>query len=87
MCISLPTLATVRVVGLFAGIMTHHVGYTLLFEQALHVVDPAVSIPYWEYTIECKIAAHCYTAVVAPASRRLILISQRRRRYLFSLKR
>eukprot|EP00903_Cladosiphon_okamuranus_P013777 g12823.t1 len=35
-----------------AGIMTHHVGYTLLFEQALQVVDPSVSIPYWEYTIE-----------------------------------
>ncbi|CAM9701035.1 unnamed protein product, partial [Laminaria digitata] len=35
-----------------AGIMTHHVGYTLLFEQALQVVDPKVCIPYWEYTIE-----------------------------------
>ncbi|CAM9656131.1 unnamed protein product [Scytosiphon promiscuus] len=35
-----------------AGIMTHHVGYTLLFEQALQVVDPSVSIPYWEYTVE-----------------------------------
>ncbi len=33
--------------------MTHHVGYTLLFEQALQLVDPSVSIPYWEYTIEC----------------------------------
>lgn len=37
-----------------AGIMTHHVGYTLLFEQALQVVNPAVSVPYWEYTIECE---------------------------------
>eukprot|EP00904_Undaria_pinnatifida_P008379 jgi/Undpi1/4671/HiC_scaffold_18.g08025.m1 len=35
-----------------AGIMTHHIGYTLLFEQALQVVSPAVTIPYWEYTIE-----------------------------------
>ncbi|CBJ33028.1 Hypothetical Protein RRSL_02205 [Ectocarpus siliculosus] len=35
-----------------AGIMTHHVGYTMLFEQALQVVDPSVTIPYWEYTIE-----------------------------------
>ena len=34
--------------------MTHHVGYTLLFEQALQAVDPAVSIPYWEYTIDCE---------------------------------
>ena len=32
--------------------MTHHIGYTLLFEQALQVVSPAVTIPYWEYTIE-----------------------------------
>ncbi|CAM9705683.1 unnamed protein product, partial [Hapterophycus canaliculatus] len=39
-----------------AGIMTHHVGYTLLFEQALQVVDPSVSIPYWEYTVECTSA-------------------------------
>lgn len=36
------------------GIMTHHVGFTLLFEQALQVIDPSVSIPYWEYTIECE---------------------------------
>ncbi|CAN0178363.1 unnamed protein product [Pylaiella littoralis] len=35
-----------------AGIMTHHVGYTLQFEQALQLVNPIVSIPYWEYTIE-----------------------------------
>lgn len=35
--------------------MTHHVGYTLMFEQALQVVDPSVSIPYWEYTIECTL--------------------------------
>eukprot|EP00752_Nemacystus_decipiens_P017229 g15434.t1 len=35
-----------------AGIMNHHVGFTLLFEQALQVVDPSVSIPYWEYSIE-----------------------------------
>lgn len=35
-----------------AGIMTHHIGYTLEFEQALQVVDPSIAIPYWEYTIE-----------------------------------
>lgn len=34
--------------------MTHHVGFTLLFEQGLQVVNPAVSIPYWSYTVECK---------------------------------
>ncbi|CAN0073283.1 unnamed protein product [Ascophyllum nodosum] len=35
-----------------AGIMTHHAGFTLLFEQGLQVVNPAVSVPYWSYTIE-----------------------------------
>lgn len=34
------------------GVMTHHVALTLLFEQALQVINPAVTIPYWEYTIE-----------------------------------
>lgn len=43
-----------------AGIMTHHIGYTLLFEQALQVVNPAVSIPYWEYTIEAAAGLDAY---------------------------
>ncbi|CAN0087203.1 unnamed protein product, partial [Scytosiphon promiscuus] len=43
-----------------AGIMTHHVGYTLLFEQALQLVDPSVSIPYWEYTVEASAGLEDY---------------------------
>eukprot|EP00904_Undaria_pinnatifida_P008202 jgi/Undpi1/4511/HiC_scaffold_18.g07865.m1 len=43
-----------------AGIMTHHVGFTLLFEQALQVIDPSVSIPYWEYTIESSLGLDSY---------------------------
>ncbi|CAM9495225.1 unnamed protein product [Ectocarpus sp. 8 AP-2014] len=43
-----------------AGIMTHHVGYTLLFEQALQVVNPSVTIPYWEYTIEAAAGLEDY---------------------------
>eukprot|EP00904_Undaria_pinnatifida_P008207 jgi/Undpi1/4516/HiC_scaffold_18.g07870.m1 len=43
-----------------AGIMTHHIGYTLLFEQALQIVDPMVSIPYWEYTIESALGFSSY---------------------------
>lgn len=35
-----------------AGIMTHHVGYTLQFEQALQLVNPSIAIPYWEYTMD-----------------------------------
>lgn len=34
------------------GIMTHHVGYTLQFEQAMQRLAPSISMPYWEYTIE-----------------------------------
>eukprot|EP00903_Cladosiphon_okamuranus_P019382 g17822.t1 len=43
-----------------AGIMTHHMGYILQFEQALQVVDPSVSIPYWEYTIESALGMTDY---------------------------
>ncbi|CAM9600123.1 unnamed protein product [Ascophyllum nodosum] len=43
-----------------AGIMTHHVGFTLLFEQGLQVIDPSVSIPYWSYTIESALEYDSY---------------------------
>lgn len=33
-----------------AGIMTHHLAFTLELEQTLQAVDPAISVPYWEYT-------------------------------------
>mmetsp|Transcript_17451 Transcript_17451/g.32044 ORF Transcript_17451/g.32044 Transcript_17451/m.32044 type:complete len:688 (+) Transcript_17451:35-2098(+) len=33
-----------------AGIMTHHLGFTLKLELALQSVDSSVTIPYWEYT-------------------------------------
>lgn len=35
-----------------AGIMTHHVAFTLEFEQSLQSVNPVVSVPYWDYTID-----------------------------------
>ena len=35
-----------------AGIMTHHVGFTLEFERNLQLINPQVSMPYWEYTID-----------------------------------
>jgi hypothetical protein len=35
-----------------AGIMVHHLSFTLKMELALQAVDPAVTIPYWEYTID-----------------------------------
>ena len=33
-----------------AGVVTHHVAFTLEFEQALQVVDTTVSMPYWDVT-------------------------------------
>ena len=34
------------------GIVTHHLAYTLEAEQSLQAIHPAVSIPYWDYTID-----------------------------------
>lgn len=53
--------------------MTHHVGYTLLFEQALQVINPAVSVPYWEYTIECE--SRLSRALGAMAGSRMLFLS------------
>lgn len=39
-----------------AGLMVHHMSFTLELEQALQAVDPAVTVPYWDYTID----AHAY---------------------------
>lgn len=35
-----------------AGIMTHHVAFTLELEQGLQAIDETVTIPYWDYTQE-----------------------------------
>ena len=35
-----------------AGIMTHHLGFTLRMELALQAVDASVTIPYWESTVD-----------------------------------
>ena len=35
-----------------AGIMTHHVAFTLEMEQSLQSVNPSTTIPYWDYTID-----------------------------------
>lgn len=37
-----------------AGMISTHIAYTLEFEQALQVVDPTVSLPYWDFTIDDK---------------------------------
>lgn len=33
-----------------AGIMTHHIAFTLEMEQSLQSIDKTVTIPYWDYT-------------------------------------
>ena len=34
------------------GFLPQHAAFTLRFERALQSVDPKVSVPYWDYTIE-----------------------------------
>jgi len=35
-----------------AGIVTHHMAFTLEVEQTLQAVDPSISMPYWEYAMD-----------------------------------
>ena len=35
-----------------AGMMNHHAGLTLEFEQAMQAVNPKVALPYWDFTID-----------------------------------
>jgi len=38
-----------------AGIMTHHIAFTLEMEQALQSINPSAAIPYWDYTSDAYI--------------------------------
>merc|ERR1712178_335596 len=35
-----------------AGLMVHHMSFTLELEQTLQSVNPKVTVPYWDYTID-----------------------------------
>mmetsp|Transcript_73800 Transcript_73800/g.210475 ORF Transcript_73800/g.210475 Transcript_73800/m.210475 type:complete len:697 (-) Transcript_73800:230-2320(-) len=35
-----------------AGILTHHMAFTLELEQSLQAIQPTISMPYWDYTID-----------------------------------
>lgn len=35
-----------------AGFVTSHMGLTMMYEQSLQAVNPAVSVPYWDFTLE-----------------------------------
>lgn len=34
------------------GFLPQHAAFTLMYEKVLQLINPAVSIPYWDYTIE-----------------------------------
>lgn len=35
-----------------AGIMVHHMSFTLAFEAVLQAINPSISMPYWEYSLD-----------------------------------
>ena len=35
-----------------AGFVTSHVAISLMFEQSLQAVNPSISLPYWDFTME-----------------------------------
>lgn len=38
-----------------AGLMTHHMAFTLELEQSLQAIDPRVSVPYWDYSLDAEV--------------------------------
>jgi phage-related protein len=43
-----------------AGILTHHVAYTLQMEQSLQSVNPSVAMPYWDHTVDAALYGDDY---------------------------
>jgi len=39
------------------GFLTHHLALTNNFEASLRAVDPSVTLPYWDFTIEGQVIA------------------------------
>ncbi|CAM9474204.1 unnamed protein product [Heterosigma akashiwo] len=37
-----------------AGLAAHHFGFTIQFEEVMQLIDPLVSLPYWEYTLDAE---------------------------------
>jgi len=46
-----------------AGIVTHHMAFTLEAEQALQAIDPTLSMPYWEYS---RVRGSVFVCVASP---------------------
>ena len=40
------------------GFLTHHLALTNSFEASLRAVDPAVTLPYWDFSIEGQVLRH-----------------------------
>ena len=38
-----------------AGLMTHHMAFTLELEQSLQAINGRISVPYWEYSLDAYI--------------------------------
>lgn len=45
-----------------AGIVTHHVAFTLEVEQTLQSIDPSLSMPYWEYGMDAVLYPGAYAS-------------------------
>ena len=43
-----------------SGFITHHLALTNTFEAALRSVNPAVTLPYWDFTIEGEAIRYGY---------------------------
>jgi len=41
-----------------AGIITHHMAFTLEFEQSLQSINPSIANPYWEYGMDTYLYDH-----------------------------
>lgn len=45
-----------------AGLMTHHMAFTLEMEQALQAIDARIAMPYWEYSLDAMILGNDWEA-------------------------
>ena len=41
-----------------------HMALTLEFEQALQAINPAVSVPYWDFTVDAEMGAEWRSSIV-----------------------
>ena len=57
-----------------AGVVVHHLAFTLECEQSLQSIDERITIPYWDYTYDAhyynatKSMVHCEGDCPGPAS-------------------